>query len=49
MDCLNKKIEEITVGEPKEAKRLLEEAVAKLEKTRNDIIQVNIDIQGATR
>lgn len=49
MDILKKKIEEITEGEPKEAKRLLDEATKKLEKTRTGINQVNVDIQAAER
>uniref|UniRef100_A0A2S2P266 Structural maintenance of chromosomes protein n=1 Tax=Schizaphis graminum TaxID=13262 RepID=A0A2S2P266_SCHGA len=49
MDNLKKKIEEITEGQPKEAKRLLDEATKKLENTRHQINQVDIDIQGAQR
>jgi len=49
MDGLKEKIEEITEGEPKEAKRLLDEATSKLEKTRSGINQVNVDIQAAKR
>lgn len=49
MDTLKKKIEEITEGEPREAKRLLQEATKKLEATRNGINQVNVDIQAADR
>jgi len=49
MDNLKKQIEEITEGQPKEAKRLLDEATKKLENTRHQINQVDIDIQGAQR
>ncbi|XP_025198777.1 structural maintenance of chromosomes protein 4 [Melanaphis sacchari] len=49
MDNLKKQIEEITQGQPKEAKRLLDEATKKLEITRNQINQVDIDIQSAQR
>lgn len=49
MDSLKKQIEEITEGQPKEAKRLLDEATKKLENTRHQINQVDIDIQGAQR
>lgn len=49
VDCLKKKIEDITEGEPREAKRLLDEATNKLEATRNGINQVNVDIQAAER
>lgn len=49
MDSLTKQIEEITQGLPKEAKRLLDQATTKLENTRHQINQVDIDIQGAQR
>ncbi|KAL4119341.1 hypothetical protein QTP88_012159 [Uroleucon formosanum] len=49
MDSLKKQIEEITQGQPQEAKRLLDEATTKLENTRHQINQVDIDIQGAKR
>lgn len=49
VDNLKTKIEQITEGEPKEAKRLLDEANNKLEKTRSGINQVNIDINAAKR
>ncbi|XP_022172388.1 structural maintenance of chromosomes protein 4 [Myzus persicae] len=49
MDSLKKKIEEITQGEPQEAKRLLDQATSKLENTRHQMNQVDIDIQGAQR
>lgn len=49
VDSLKKKIEDITEGEPREAKRLLDEATDKLEATRNGINQVNVDIQAAER
>lgn len=49
MDNLKQKIEEITEGEPKEAKRLLDEATKKLEKTRSGLNQVNVDIRAAER
>lgn len=49
MDVLKKKIEEITEGEPREAKRLLDEVTKKLEKTRTALNQVNVDIQAAER
>jgi len=49
VDSLTKKIEEITQGQPQEAKRLLDQATTKLENTRHQINQVDIDIQGAQR
>ncbi|XP_050539980.1 structural maintenance of chromosomes protein 4 isoform X2 [Daktulosphaira vitifoliae] len=49
MDMLKQKIEEITEGEPREAKRLLDEATVKLEQTRSGINQVTVDIQAAER
>lgn len=49
MDKLKVKIEEITEGEPKKAKLLLDEAIKKLEDTRSAINQVNVDIKAAER
>lgn len=49
VDNLKEKIAEITEGEPREAKRLLDEAVSKLENTRSSINQVNVDIRAAER
>lgn len=49
MDNLKTQIEKITEGEPREAKRLLDEVVTKLENTRSGINQVNVDIQAAER
>jgi len=49
MDNLKKQIEEITEGEPREAKRLLDEGVTKLEETRIAINKVSVDIQAAER
>lgn len=49
MNTIKKKIEDITEGEPKEAKRLLNEATKKLEKTRIGINQINVDIKAAER
>lgn len=49
VDNLTKKIEEITEGEPKEAKRLLDEATNMLEKTHSGINQANVDIKAAER
>lgn len=49
VDSLKKQIEQITVGEPKEAMCLLNEANNKLEKTLSDINQVNVDINAADR
>lgn len=46
---LTEKIEEITEGEPKEAKRLLDAATKKLEKTRSGINQVHVDMQAAEK
>jgi len=49
MNNLKTQIEKITEGEPREAKRLLDEVVTKLENTRSGINQVNVDIQAAER
>lgn len=49
MNNLNKQILKITQNEPREAKRLLDEATCKLEATHNGINQVKVDIQAAKR
>lgn len=49
MENLNKQIEGITKGEPSKAKHLLDEVVTKLEKTRININQVNVDIKSSKR
>lgn len=49
VDELMKKIAEITEGEPREAKRLLDEASNKLDTTRSKILQVDIDLQAAKK
>lgn len=49
VDSLKKKIEEITEEEPREAKRLFDEASENLEKTRREINKINVDIEAAAK
>lgn len=49
VDGLKKKIEEITEEEPREAKRLFDEASEKLEETRRAINKINVDIEAAAK
>lgn len=49
LDNLTKQIADITEEEPREAKRLLDNAVDNLQKNLRDIAKINVDIESAER